>query len=201
MSEVPSTDVADDGAPRAATLRDASTVLVRRARDTDEPALRAFLAALSLEARRLRFFTGAVDTDRAAHLTAATGPDRLGLVALGATGEIVGHALCIRLGDGRAEVAVEVADELHGKGLGTILVERLAELAERHGITRFLAEVLPDNSSMLDVFRDGFDAEVTWHEGLEAVEFPTAAWRLARGRFPEPAPRSRPARTQRRRAK
>jgi hypothetical protein len=36
---------------------------------------------------------------------------------------------------------------------------------------------------MLAVFRDGFDAQVAWHDGVEAVEFPTAAWRLARQRY------------------
>jgi len=82
-------------------------------------------------------------------------------------------------------VAVEVADRLHGQGLGTLLVVRLAVLAERHGISRFVAEVLADNDEMLDVFRDGFDARVAWREGVEAVEFPTSAWRLARERYPE----------------
>jgi hypothetical protein len=43
--------------------------------------------------------------------------------------------------------------------------------------------VLPDNWEMLDVFRDGFDAHLTFHEGTDAIEFPTASWRLARERF------------------
>jgi hypothetical protein len=57
------------------------------------------------------------------------------------------------------------------------------ETAEARGITRFVAEVLPDNWEMLDVFRDGFDAHLTFHEGTDAIEFPTASWRLARERF------------------
>lgn len=32
-------------------------------------------------------------------------------------------------------------------------------------------------------------ARVTWREGLEAVKFPTSAWRLATERYPEPAVR------------
>jgi ribosomal protein S18 acetylase RimI-like enzyme len=82
-----------------------------------------------------------------------------------------------------AEVAVEVADRLHGLGLGTIMVERLAEQAEAHGVSQFVAEVLPENKAMLDVFRDGFDASVSFDRGTDAVEFPTSAWRLARLRF------------------
>ncbi len=88
----------------------------------------------------------------------------------------------------RAEVAVEVADELHGDGLGTILLARLAQIAERRGIARFVAEVLPENRAMLDVFRDGFDARMAWRGGVEEIEFQTSAWRLARERFPERRP-------------
>jgi hypothetical protein len=38
------------------------------------------------------------------------------------------------------------------------------------------------------VFRDGFDARVAWREGVDAVELPTSAWRLARQRYPEAGP-------------
>jgi L-amino acid N-acyltransferase YncA len=54
-----------------------------------------------------------------------------------------------------AEVAVEIADHVHGRGLGTILVERLAAVAEARGIMHFIAKVLPENRAMLDVFRAG----------------------------------------------
>jgi GNAT superfamily N-acetyltransferase len=164
-------------------LRDGSSVTVRPAGAFDEPALRSFLRGLSSEARRLRFFTGAADMDGAAHLAAATGADRYGLIARDDRGVAVGHAIYVQLDDTRAEVAVEVADELYGRGLGTILIARLAAVAEDHGITRLLAEVLPENHAMLDVFRDGFDARVTFHQGTQLVSFPTSARRLAGERF------------------
>jgi GNAT superfamily N-acetyltransferase len=168
-----------------ATLRDGSPVTLRASDGADEPTLRAFLEGLCPTTRRLRFFSGAVDVEEAAHLTSEPGSNRFGLLALNADGAIVGHALCVGLDDERAEVAVEVADALHGQGLGTILVERLAELAERRGIARLAAEVLPENSAMLDVFRDGFDARVSWRTGIASIEFPTCAWRLAHRRFRE----------------
>ncbi len=172
-----------DGAYVALRLRDGDRIHVREALPADEPAIAVFLAGLCLEARWLRFFSGGIDLEGMAHTAAATGPDRIGLIALDESGAIVGHALSIKLALERAEVAVEVADALHGEGLGTILIERLAELAERRGIATFVAEVLPENHAMLDVFRDGFDARVGWSEGVDKVEFPTAAWRLARTRF------------------
>jgi L-amino acid N-acyltransferase YncA len=175
------------GAPPEAELvrlRDGSSVTIRSATAQDEPALRSFLAGLCLEARRLRFFTGAADISKAAHWAAATGADRYGLIAHDEMGVLVGHATYVKLDGTRAEVAVEVADHLHGRGLGTILIERLAIIAEQYGITHFVAEVLSENQAMLDVFREGFDARVVHHEGPEErVEFLTSGWRLAHERF------------------
>jgi GNAT superfamily N-acetyltransferase len=172
--------------PATACMRNGSKVTIRLSNPDDQPALFGFLAGLCLEARRLRFFTGAVDVGEAAHLSAESDPHRAGLLAFDEDGDLVGHALYIQFGTNepsRAEVAVEVADDLHGLGLGTILIERLAEIAERRGVSTFVAEVLPDNDAMLDVFRDGFDAEVHRREGSVRVEFPTSAWRLAQERY------------------
>ena len=166
-------------------LRDGSSVTIRRAGARDEPRLRSFLEELCLQARRLRFFTVAADLASAAHLAAAADAEHCGLIAHDELGVLVGHATYVTLDDpSRAEVAVEVADHLHGRGLGTILVERLAAIAEEQGITHFVAEVLAENRAMLDVFREGFDARVVRHEGPEErVEFLTSGWRLAHERY------------------
>ena len=165
-------------------LRDGSSVTVRRASGEDEPALLAFLSGLCLEARRLRFFTGAANLAYAAHEAAATDAQHCGLIAHDEAGTVVGHATYVQLDDTHAEVAVEVADYLHGRGLGTILIERLAMIAEERGITHFVAEVLAENRAMLDVFREGFDARVVHRDGPEErVEFLTSGWRLAHKRF------------------
>lgn len=165
-------------------LRDGSLVTIRALRAGDESALRIFLKGLCAEARRLRFFGAGVNTDWAAHWAADMSGGRYGLVAHDHTGAIVGHAVFIVLDATHAEVAVEVADHLHGRGLGTALVARLAKIAEQRGITHFVAEVLSENRAMLDVFREGFDARVIQHDGPEErVEFLTSGWRLARDRF------------------
>jgi len=164
-------------------LRDGRRVTVREAGPCDEREIGKFLAGLSVEARRLRFFTGAVDLAKTTHDLARTGPGRIGLLALDAQGTVVGHAVAFELSPGRAEVAVEVADSLQGDGLGTILIERLSEVAEQRGILTFVAEVLPENRAMLDVLRDGFGAHLRWSDGVDTVEFPTRSWRLARDRY------------------
>ncbi len=175
----------DEDRPEPVRLRDGSLVRIRALQRGDETALRDFLGGLSEEARRLRFFGGGIDTDRAAHSAADMSGGRYGLVAEDETGEILGHALFIVLENPtHAEVAVEIADRLHGCGLGTLLIERLAMIAERRGVTHFVAEVLCENRAMLDVFREGFDARVVRREGPEErVEFLTSGWRLARERF------------------
>ncbi len=165
-------------------LRDGSSVTVRQTDAADEPALHAFLSGLCLEARRLRFFTGAANMAQAARLAATTDAQHCGLVAHDEAGVIVGHATYVQLDQTHAEVAVEVADHLQGHGLGTILIERLAIIAEERGITHFVAEVLTENRAMLDVFGEGFDARVVHREGAEErVEFLTSGWRLAEERF------------------
>lgn len=164
-------------------LRDGALVYLRRVLAADERELRAFLGGLRPKARRLRFFTAACDLDSAARWASTTGGDRCGLLAHDKAGRLVGHAAFIKLDSDRAEVAIEVADHLHDEGLGTILIERLAAVAEARGISTFVAEVLPENRRMLEVFRDGFDARVRMHDGTVTVELPTSSWRLARERF------------------
>jgi len=57
-----------------------------------------------------------------------------------------------------------VDDEFHGKGLGTLLLERLALVAIRHSFTHLWAVTHVDNLAMREVFREsGFTA----HEAYE----------------------------------
>ncbi|MDQ6744585.1 MAG: GNAT family N-acetyltransferase [Actinomycetota bacterium] len=105
-------------------------------------------------------------------------------MALAAGRGVVGHATYVRLpAADRAEVAVEVADDLHHLGLATLLMIRLARFAEEHQIPRFFAEVLPENRDMLAVFRDGFAAVSAAARDEVDVEFPTANWRAASARL------------------
>ena len=52
----------------------------------------------------------------------------------------------------RAEVACTVADDVQGRGLGSLLLRRLATLARARGLATFDAEVLPSNEKMRRVF-------------------------------------------------
>ncbi|HET9045328.1 MAG TPA: GNAT family protein [Casimicrobiaceae bacterium] len=52
-----------------------------------------------------------------------------------------------------AEVAFTVEEDYQGNGIAGRLLAHLAALARMNGITRFVAEVLPQNKAMLAVFR------------------------------------------------
>ncbi len=166
-------------------LRNRLLVTVRAVTPGDEPAILAFLTGLSEHSRRLRFFTAAANLRGEAHRGAAgDDAEHHGIVAAAPGRGIVGHATYVRLpAADRAEVAVEVADDLHHLGLATLLMIRLARFADEHQIPRFFAEVLPENRDMLAVFRDGFDTVSTVGHHEVEIEFPTAGWRTATARF------------------
>ena len=80
-----------------------------------------------------------------------------GLVALlGLLGdELVGVASYELIAEAAAaEVALAVADGMHRRGVATLLLEHLVSLARARGVNMFVAEVLPDNSSVLHVLGD-----------------------------------------------
>ena len=90
---------------------------------------------------------------------------------------VVAVANYVRLRDPKlAEAAFAVADEHQGRGVGTRLLEQLAERAAEVGIERFVAYVLPDNRAMLGVFEAaGFQLTRELEGGEVEVQFPIAA--------------------------
>ena len=154
----------------------------------DADALCAFLEALSLEAIRLRFFSGGMDARATARrLTAISGSRGVGLVATSGPGAaIVAHAIMAITEAGRAEVGFAVADDHAALGLGTVMLGQLAELAPAYGVSMFEAVVLPENHRMIGVFREsGFAVTTRSAVGEIEVEFPVALDEHARRRFEE----------------
>lgn len=167
-------------------LRDGSTLRVRPVLQSDEGGLLDLLQGLSSEAVSYRFFSGGPNLRKMARWAADVDyNDHYGLVATtGPKERIVAHAAFVRVDEDRAEVAFEIADELQGRGLGTILYAHLAEAAEERGITTFEAEVLPENNRMLGVFRDsGFPVTTRSEPGVVLVASPTSLSAEAVERF------------------
>jgi GNAT superfamily N-acetyltransferase len=72
-----------------------------------------------------------------------------------------------------AEVAFVVADVHQHHGIGTILLDELADVARQNEITSFVAYTLAENREMLDVFmHSGFAVRTSFEDGLVSVRFP-----------------------------
>ena len=160
-------------------LRDGSTVHVCPAKPSDEPAVKLLLTGLSDRSRWLRFFAACPNLAKAAQWATEVDNDRrYGLVATAERdGRVVGHAGLEREPDRpeRAEVALEIADAMQGKGLGTALLCQLTEAAHELGIQVLDAEVLPENHKMLRMLRDcGYPVKVHCLPGVELVELRTS---------------------------
>ena len=67
---------------------------------------------------------------------------------------LVGGGRYIVLQSGQAEVAFAVVDQYQGQGIGAALMRHLAVIAREAGLKELIAEVLPENTSMLKVFKN-----------------------------------------------
>jgi acyl-CoA synthetase (NDP forming)/ribosomal protein S18 acetylase RimI-like enzyme len=168
-------------------LADGATMHVRPIRPGDGPAIQALHQRLSAETIYFRFFTplSTLSPRLLDRLVRVDYVDRFALV--GVLGDdIIAVARSERLpssqpggrqGDNDGEVEAEVAflvDDAHqGRGISTVLLEHLAAIAAAAGITRFVADTLPDNKRMLRVFHEaGFGDQRRFADGVVRVAFP-----------------------------
>ena len=168
-------------------LRSGASIRLRPLRPEDEPALLAFLAGLSDEARAFRFFSAGIDLGAAArHAADVDYADRYGVVAVTHDETILAHGMYVRDGADLAEVAFAVAETLRGEGIATTMLAHLADAARSVGITRFVADVLPENHRMARVFRDsGFEATVSADSDALIITMPTELEAGAQRRYDE----------------
>jgi len=162
-------------------LRDGTTLRLRPPRRNDADDLLEFFRELSQRSLYLRFHGfPRLRPEVVEQLLDPNWSERgalLGTFAEDGHERIVAIANYERLRDPRiAEAAFAVADEYQRRGIGTRLVEQLAERAGRHGIERIVAEVLADNRDMLGVFEAiGFELRRELAGGEIEIEFPVAS--------------------------
>jgi GNAT superfamily N-acetyltransferase len=138
------------------TLRDGAQVAVRPIEAADRQALNAAFENLSAQSRYTRFLMPMthLTSSMLRYLTDVDHHDHEALVAIDpATEALVGVARYVKTGHGRAEAAVTVADEWQGRGVGTLLLERLADRARAEGVCAFTALVLAHNDAMIALLR------------------------------------------------
>ena len=139
-------------------LRDGTRVRVRPIRAEDKPRLLEAFDRLGAGSRYRRFLghKKELSVDELASLTEVDHHDHEALAAVRPeTGEGLGVARFVRLPERRhvAEAAVTVIDDWQGRGVGGLLLRRLAERAREEGIREFDASLLTDNRAMLALFR------------------------------------------------
>jgi GNAT superfamily N-acetyltransferase len=135
-----------------ASLADGTRVVLRLLRPEDAPILARGFERLSPTSRYKRFLsarTGLTKQDLD-YLTNVDGHHHVAIGALDQHGEGLGVARFVRLAEDehKAEAAVTVIDDMQGKGLGGLLLNRLAGAAVERGVDHFRCSVLANNEPM-----------------------------------------------------
>jgi RimJ/RimL family protein N-acetyltransferase len=139
-------------------LRDDRPIAIRALRPDDRAEMLAAIGRTSMQSLQRRFFVpkkGFSEQEMAFFLNI----DFESHVAIVAEVEederpvIAGGGRYIVVQPGQAEIAFVVVDAYQGQGIGTILMRHLAVLARNAGLKELVAEVLPENTTMLKLFK------------------------------------------------
>ena len=163
-----------------ATLKHGLRVVIRPLHPEDRMQMREGFEELSERSRSLRFLTGkgrlsqrGLDT----LVDQVDGHDHVALalwwVRTSRDDILLGDARYIRLpyDPECADVAVVIADEIHGQGAATLMLAVLKDLALREGIRRFSAVMSPENeASHRMMLRVGRVMRDTYVDGVREVE-------------------------------
>jgi RimJ/RimL family protein N-acetyltransferase len=150
-----------------ALLANGRPVSINPSTPADAPRVRAFYERLSSVSSHYRFLGSRreIPQQELEHMVTCDVDHHVALLA-SIEGELIG------IGEyyaddqhEEAEVAFVVADEHHGEGVATLLLERLALTAQRSGLRRLVAHTLPDNRNMLLVFETIGLTEQTHFDG------------------------------------
>ncbi len=155
-------------------------VVIRTARMDDEERVRAFVEGLSRASQALRFFTGLSRPGKGL-LRAMIAVDGARDVLLAVDGDerVIGHAMSFT-GAGTTEIAVVVADEWQGVGLGSRLVRRLLRRAAARGAETVKMDVMGENRKVLSIVKRWWpDAEMCVASGAVEIAVPIGTFVMA----------------------
>jgi RimJ/RimL family protein N-acetyltransferase len=154
-------------------------LLLRRIAPEDKDALVAGLGHLSERSVYQRFLSPKprLTSSELRYLTEVDFVDHHALVAVLAKSPsvIVGVGRWVRSTDEPtdAEIAIVIADDLQGRGVGTLLGRALADTAQARGIERFTASMLPSNQAAHRLFaKISSRLELTHHQGVDEIVAP-----------------------------
>jgi len=161
------------------TLKDGQRVFLRPLRLTDESGLRDMFYRLSSESIHYRFFQiiKSMPHERLQEsLRVDYEADMALVVVKDATPDAELLAVAHYSRDPRtnfADAAFLVQDDWQGKGIGTILVQRMMDHAKEHGIAGITADVLIQNKGMTSVFHKcGYEVHSELSDGVYHLRIP-----------------------------
>ncbi|WP_068269403.1 GNAT family N-acetyltransferase [Aldersonia kunmingensis] len=149
----------------------ADETIFRELQTDDAEAVLALLTSMTRTDYFHRFFTADPIDMRSTVDFIVHSDDGSGAIGAFDRGRLIGVANYSALESTRmAEIALVVDHHHQHHGIGTELLDRLAQLATTHGIEEFIAEVLAENSSALQLV---FDTKwpVSAHRSGEVVRF------------------------------
>ena len=168
MDKQPSSENVPLPEPEPVMLRDGTTATIRPIRPDDAQRLQEGFTRLSAETIFFRFldYRKELSDTEAAQLASVNYRTQMAFVAsleIDGVEHIIGvarYAVPDLTQPDPAEVAVLVGDRCQGRGLGTIVLDRLIKYARREGIRAFVATVRHENERVLRfIQRSGFPVE------------------------------------------
>lgn len=169
---------------RAVRLPSGAQLRVRPVRMSDEEALQDLFYQLSDQSTYRRFMSFKKDHphQEMQELVNLDYEQSVGFVAVDAEDQIVGMARYdIDPKNNLGDIAFVVRDEWQGKGVGKVLMQRMAEVGRARGLAGFLADVLVENKAMMALLqRSGLKLVIDLRGGVYHVV----------ARFEEAPPRS-----------
>jgi len=154
-------------------LKDGRVAQLRPILAADAERLVEFYSRVSEQSKYFRFFAP-YPTLSDKDVTRFTTVDNDRRVAFVVTlhSTIIGVGRYDAVGDDEAEVAFLVEDAHQGRGVGQLLLEHLAQAGRERGIRTFVADVLPTNSRMQQIFREmGYQVEGMVDGGVTRLTF------------------------------
>ena len=144
--------------PFATTGELMSGITIRAVRPDDKERIVTAFTALDPRSIYLRFFSHKkeLSDEELRRVTEGDRTKQVALVATVASGNreiIVGMGNYVRSG-AAADVAFVVEEDFQGRGIATRLLQQLADTARANGVSQFEADVLAENTPMLNVLRN-----------------------------------------------
>jgi acetyltransferase len=146
-------------------LSDGTNIIIRPIRPEDAELEQAFVRELSEESRYFRFMNSIQELSQAmlVRFTQIDYSREIALVAVTETHTRKTDAKEIEMGVARyatnpdgecCEFAIVIADDMHGRGLGSKLMNALMDAARERGLKMIQGEVLSQNSHMLKLMKN-----------------------------------------------